>query len=165
MQMIRRLRIAAAALLIGFCPAVEAPAQNSLVNAGIITLGDFQVGAAGTAVGTPVTGLQGMLVIACQLRFFYGSGGTQANVFVQTSLDQGQTWLDLANVQFGTANGTELINVSAANGSSGPLAPTNLSLTANTVLNGPIGDRLQAVVVSTGTYGSSTLASVRCVVR
>jgi hypothetical protein len=32
----------------------------------------------------------------------------------------------------------------------------------NTTFNGPLGDRLQAVVVSTGTYAGSTLTSVRC---
>lgn len=155
----------AGALALGLLAGLGGHARADVVNPGPITLGDFQVAGAGTQTGVPVTGLQGLTALTCQVRFFYGSGGTQTNVFIQTSVDQGQSWLDLANIQFTTASLTELINLSGLTGVTTPTAPANLALTANTTFNGPLGDRLQAVVVSTGTYAGSTLGSVRCVVR
>lgn len=153
------------ALALGLLAALVPYARADIVNPGAIILGDFQLAGAGTQTGTPVTTLQGLTALTCQVRFFYGSGGTQTNVFLQSSIDQGQTWFDIANIQFTTASLTELINLSGLTGVTTPTAPVNLALTANTTFNGPLGDRLQAVVVSTGTYAGSTLASVRCVVR
>lgn len=144
------------------------PAAAQLASPGIVSLGDFQISSAGQqstpAASLPVN-LQGLTALSCQVRFFYGSGGSSVQVFVQTSLDQGQTWFDIANIGFTTSSGLEAFNLSGLNGVTTPVAPTNLSLANNTTLNGPLGDRLQAVVVSTGTYGGSTLASVRCATR
>lgn len=137
-------------------------------NPGVVPLGDFQIATAGQqatpAAQVPVN-LQGMTALSCQARFLYGSGGTQVNVFIQTSLDQGATWIDLANIQFTTSSGTEEINLSGLAAVTTPTAPGYLTLAANTTFNGPLGDRLQAQVVSQGTYGSGTLVSVRCVAR
>jgi len=145
--------------------AAPLPAAADVATPGPLTLGDFQVAAAATQTGTPVTNLQGLTALSCQARFFYGSGGTQTNVFIQTSLDQGQSWFDIANIEFTTSSGIEAINLSGLNSVTTPTAPQNLALSNNTTFNGPLGDRLQAVVVSTGTYGSNTLASVRCNAR
>ena len=147
-----------------------APARADMANPGAFGLfngsgGDFQVGAAGTQTGTPLLNLAGLDAVSLQVRFAYGTGGTQTNVFIQTSLDQGQTWFDIANIQFTTSSGIEVINLSGLNSVTTPTAPTNLTLSPNTTLNGPIGDRLQAVVVSTGTYAGGTLVSVRGVAR
>ncbi len=158
--MIRNVLAALVALaLLAIAPA------GAMNNPGAITLGDFTVGAPGTQPGTPVTSLSGLAAASCQVRFAYGSGGTKTNVYIQTSLDQGQSWFDVANIAFTLSSGVELVNVSGLDKLTTPTAPSNLALADNTVLDGPLGDRLQAVVVSTGTYGSQTLASVRCVVR
>lgn len=150
------------------------PVFAGAVNPGPFTLGDFQLGAAGTQC-TPVNpnnnglagllGLQGMNAVTFQVRFMYGSGSAQTNVYLQTSVDQGQSWFDIANIQFTTAAGVDLVNMSGLDKLTTPTAPTNLSLTQGTVLDGPLGDRLQACVVSTGTYGGGTLVSVRGVAR
>lgn len=139
-----------------------APAMN---NPGAFTLGDFQVGAAATQTGTPLTGLQGLNAVSLQVRFAYGSGGTKTNVYIQSSIDQGQSWFDVANVAFTTTGGVQLVNLSGLDKLTTPTAPNNLALPDNTVLDGPIGDRLQAVVVSTGTYGGGTLVTVRGIAR
>jgi hypothetical protein len=152
------------ALFLSAVVSALAPA-SAMNNPGALTLGDFQLGAAGTLTGTPVINLAGLNALSLQVRFAYGSGGTKTNVYIQSSADQGQTWFDVANIAFTTSSGIELVNLSGLDKLTTPTAPTNLTLADNTVLDGPIGDRLQAVVVSTGTYGGQTLVSVRGIAR
>ena len=42
--------------------------------------------------------------LVIQANFTYGSGGTSADAWVQTSLDGGTTWTDIANFHFTTAS-------------------------------------------------------------
>jgi hypothetical protein len=151
-----------------------APAAAGMQSPGIISLGDFQIGAAGQQATPqalqqgPVGGLPplaGLTALSCQIRFLWGSGGTKTNVYIQSSLDQGATWFDIANIAFTTASGSEMLNLSGMTPVTTPTPPTYLTLSDNTTVNGPLGDRIQAQVVSTGTYGGSTLASVRCATR
>jgi hypothetical protein len=132
---------------------------------GPLSLGAFTVGAAATQVGTPALNLAGMTALSCQARFAYGTGGTKTNVYIQSSLDQGQSWYDVANIAFTTSSGVADINLSGLNSVTTPTAPVSQALADNTTFNGPLGDRLQAVVVSTGTYGGQTLVSVYCNAR
>jgi hypothetical protein len=156
------MRRSIAALLALWCAVAPAAAMN---NPGPFTLGDFQIGAAGTQPGTPQLNFQGVTALSCQARFSYGAGGTNADLYIQTSLDQGASWFDIAHFQFGTASGLNGINLSGLNGITTPTALVSQALSANTTFNGPLGDRFQAVVVSTGTYTGGTLLSVRCVAR
>jgi len=164
----RRLMIAAVAAL-----ALIAPARADFVSPGVISLGDFPVTSAGQQVTPPnlqqgLSGpplLPGLTALSCQARLSYGGGGTKVNVYIQTSLDQGTSWFDIANIAFTTSGGVEVVNLSGLNSVATPQAPSNLGLADNTSLNGPLGDRLQAVIVSQGTYTGSTLASVRCALR
>jgi hypothetical protein len=132
---------------------------------GAFTLGDFTVGAAATQIGDEVDDIEGLQAVNLQVRFAYGSGGTKTNVYIQTSIDQGQSWFDIANIAFTTTAGVEVVNLSALIAVTTPVAPVNLALADNTTLNGLIGDRLRAVVVSTGTYSGQTLVSVRGTAR
>ena len=43
--------------------------------------------------------------------FTYGSGGTSADVYVQTSFDGGTTWVDICNFHFTTASASKLFNL------------------------------------------------------
>src|SRR5258707_14451521 len=45
--------------------------------------------------------------------FTYGSGGTTAKAWVQTSMDEGTTWIDVAPLSFTTATLRQIYNVSA----------------------------------------------------
>ncbi len=130
---------------------------------GTFSLGDFTLDVPATQTGTPVTGLAGMAVAAVQARFAPGGGGTGCTVFLQTSFDQGQTWVDLAALGFGAAGGVLLASV--AGGPLAPQAPTDCGLAAGTILSGPLGDRLRAKLVSTGTFTGSTLCSVWVAIR
>ena len=143
-------------------------------NPGPFTLGDFQIGAAGQYGGqNPTQGapgaspvvldLEGMNACSLQLRFSGGAGST-CTVYIQTSIDQQQSWFDIACVEFTTAAAVEVLNLSGLDKAT-PSAPTNLTLTAGTVLDGPLGDCLQMVAVTTGSYPAATLLSGRGVAR
>jgi hypothetical protein len=127
--------------------------------------GAFQIVGPGILIGDWVTGLAGVLSASFQAQLLNGNGGTNGNVYLQTSLDQGQTPIDIAAFQFGAASATEIVNLSALTPKPTPLAPTNQSLAPGSTIDGVLGDRLRAVVVVTGTYGLSTLLNVTGVVR
>lgn len=159
----RRFIAIAAALLLALSPALafDSPGPFALQLAG----SDFAIGAAATQTGTPLTGLSGIKSASFQVCFAWGSAGTQVNVFLRTSLDQGQTWFDVANIEFTNSSGCALVNLSAETPVTTPIAPSYLTLGNNATVNGFLGDRLEAVVVSQGTYGGSSLVSVRGTAR
>jgi hypothetical protein len=132
---------------------------------GVYDLGDFTITAAATATGTAVTDLDGMLAGCVQLRFVYGSGGTNATAYVQTSADQGTTWVDIASVLFELANETKLLNFSALTPKTTQVTPTDGALSADTAVDGLLTDRMRVKVISTGTYAGSTILSARLVAR
>lgn len=132
---------------------------------GIKDLGDFAITAADTQAGTPVTGLDGMSAATLQLRLAYGSAGTTVRAYVQTSLDQGSTWIDLACVLFGTASEVAVLNFSGLTPKTTAVVPTDGAMTDDTAVDGILGDRLRVKVVSTGTYAGSTVLSARASVR
>lgn len=130
---------------------------------GTFSLGDFSIGAAATQIGDVVDDLSGALAITISARLAYGSGGTSCYAVVETSLDQGVTWVQIARFDFTTSGLQKLLTVS---GLTPRIAAANAgSLSADTALDGTIGDRLRATVVSTGTYAGSTVLSVRANVR
>jgi hypothetical protein len=136
----------------------------ALDNPGSFTLGDFQIGIAGQQNGKPVCNLQGMTAASLQLRLSSAAGGTSINVFIQTTLDQGQSWFDVTCVQFTTTPGVQVLNLSGLD-KAAPSSPTSLGLTPGTILDGPLGDSLQAIVISEGTYTGAPLVSVRGIAR
>lgn len=132
-------------------------------NAGIYTLisDEIKTAVAG-AEYTPITGLDGIAgatLVAC---FGYGSGGTSVAAKVQTSLDGGSTWQDVAFFSFTTASAIKTANLSG-------LTPVDVGayadLSADGVNDGLLGDRLRVVVTSVGTYAGSTTLSIRLAAR
>lgn len=91
-----------------------------------------------------------------QAVFTYGSGGTSATAYVQTSFDGGTTWIDIASFGFTTASATKVVNLSALNSVTTVYTPTDGSLSSNTVKDGLIGPRLRVKYTTVGTYGGST---------
>lgn len=125
-----------------------------------------------TVITTAVTGQEspltllapGLRSLALQAHFQYGSGGTTAKARVQTSLDGGTTWVDVACFAFTTSAARK----AAALHARAPLAPTDVTdgaLADNTVLNGPLGDRLRVKLTTTGTYGGNTRLTVTGVAK
>jgi hypothetical protein len=136
-----------------------------MLTPGYQSLGNFTITAADTYAGDAVDGLEGVLALTVALRFVYGSGGTNAKAYVQTSFDDGTTWVDIACVLFETANETRLLNFSGLTPKTTQVTPTDGSLSDDTAVDGLLGDQVRVKVVSTGTYAGSTLLSASFVAR
>lgn len=145
------------------------------MNPGIYDLGDSAIGAAVTSeVITRATSgggtaeefigdLEGAQGVALQANFAYGGGGTTVKVDIETSLDQGFSWIPIARFAFATASAKHIMNVTAATERLTPYSPVPLA--DDIAVGGMLGDRLRAKLTSTGTYTGNTSISVRAVVR
>lgn len=111
-----------------------------------------------TQIYTAIEDLDGMTEAAIQAIFTYGSGGTTAIVKVQTSFDGGELWHDIARMDFATTSAVKYANLSARLSKA---VTSYADLSAEGVFDAVLGDRLRAVVTTTGTYAGSTLLVVR----
>jgi hypothetical protein len=140
---------------------------------GVYNLGDYALTTAVTGhvitdAGDGVeyiSGLDGMLAATLQIKFSYGSGGTTAKVYVQTSLDQGSTWIDVYCATFTTASATKIVNLSGLTPKTTAATPTDGALTDDTCVDGILGDRFRTKTATTGTYAGSTTISARMQAR
>lgn len=139
---------------------------------GIYSLGDVTITTAATYVGTlststpPVqTGLDGMTGATVELRLAYGSGGTSGVAYVQTSLDEGTTWVDIASMAFTTASKSRVWNFSGLTPRTTAYTPTDGALADDTAVDGMLGDRLRLKIVTTGTYAGNTILTGRFAAR
>ena len=82
-------------------------------------------------------------------------GGTTMKAWVQTSLDGGATWYDIANFAFTTSSGIKLHNLDGR-ATVANATPTSGTMADNTVQHGLIGERFRALVTTTGTYSAGT---------
>jgi len=165
----RMIRNALAA--IGVCIAAAAGAAP----AGLYNLGDSAVTAAVTAqvitsgvssqgvAQAFISKLEGSSAATIQANFTYGSGGTTLKVDIETSLDQGTTWVPICRFAFTTASAEKVANVSGMTPKIAAYTPVTLS--DDVCVDGILGDRVRAKVTSTGTYAGNTSISVRAAVR
>lgn len=124
-----------------------------------------------TAITTAVAGAVGQVVqlrggpgsgqvpnnLAFQWTFTYGSGGTTVNAWLQTSLDGGGTWCDVASpAQFATTSARVAGSVISAI-SFAQTAATDGTLAAGTLNNGLFGPLWRVKYTSVGTYAGTTL--------
>lgn len=87
--------------------------------------------------------------------FDYGSGGTSAKFYLQSSADGGTTWFDVASLAHTTADLRRVVSLDCT--AAGTLATAqDAALTDNTKLDGLLGDRLRLKYTTTGTYAGST---------
>jgi hypothetical protein len=87
--------------------------------------------------------------------FAYGSGGTTVKAWVQTSLDGGLSWIDIASFAFTTTAGKRAYHLTGAAVTS-IATPSDGSLSDNTAVNGLLGAQLRVKVTTTGTYAGAT---------
>ncbi|HPS70503.1 MAG TPA: hypothetical protein PLO19_07165 [Candidatus Cryosericum sp.] len=92
--------------------------------------------------------------------FTYGSGGTTAKAWLQTSFDDGATWVDVANFAGTTSTLSKLYNFSGLTPVTTAATITDGSLADNTVIDGLLGDKFRVKVTTTGTYAGSTTLKV-----
>jgi hypothetical protein len=120
---------------------------------------DLTAMGAGTFTSDEVSIPYGADLLACQAVFTRAGGGTTTDVFIQTSLDNGSTWIDLVQWAFVTTTVTKISAVRSSIAMAANVTPTDGGLSDNTILDGLIGDRLRAKTVVVGTYtGASALA-------
>ena len=145
----------AAALSCAALLALAAPAHAvNLLNKTITTFNT-------AAVTTPLQFLRGAPpVLQLQANFTYGSGGTSVDAYVQTTLDGGTTWIDIAEFSFTTTSGRKVVAIPTALGVPIVYTATDGSLAANTALSGLLGSQIRVKYTTVGTYATSTKLSI-----
>ena len=119
----------------------------------------------GIVVGAAVTGFGAVKYLACQAVFTYGSAGTTAKFWVQTSLDQGVTWIDIMSFAFTTATLSKVSAVTTTTALAAAVTPASATLADNTILSGLIGDQLRVLSTTTGTYAGGTTIAIGAVTK
>ncbi len=122
-------------------------------------------GAVTGAVGPVVRLRGGLQVLALQAAFAYGSGGTSVKAWVQTSLDGGAAWLDVAAFAFTTTAGRRLSVLHLATPVAANVTPSDGALADNTILDGVLGDLVRVKYTTTGTYAGNTALEVRALAK
>ena len=109
------------------------------------------------SVQTAITGLTPRQALTVQAAFTYvASAATSVDAYVQSSINGGVTWFDVAEFNFTTASATKYQNVNADTAVNTATALTDGTMTANTSINGFLGDQLRVKITSVGTYGAGT---------
>jgi hypothetical protein len=91
--------------------------------------------------------------------FAYGSGGTTAKAWVQTSFDGGVTWMDIASFAFTTAAAQRVYHLTAV-AVTAIATPTEGTLANNTSVNGFLGGQFRVKYTTTGTYAGATSLAI-----
>lgn len=134
-------------------------------NPGDYSLCDLAVSAALTGVAqTPIQNLEGMIAATIEAKLSYGSGGTSLKAYVQVTLDDGQTWIDVASFAFTTASAIRIVNISGLTPKTTAVTPTDGSLADDTVVDGILGSAMRVKLTSVGTY-INTILSVKVSAR
>lgn len=89
--------------------------------------------------------------LALWCEFVRVGGGTTAKAWVQTSFNDGVSWVDIASFAFTTTNATRFYHLTAAAVTS-IATPTDGTLADNTSVNGLLGAQYRVKVTTVGTY-------------
>jgi len=115
---------------------------------------------AGTYTSDAISIPMGASVIMTQAAFVRGGGGTTCDVFIQTSVDNGTSWIDVMQFAFATTTVTKISGVRPYIALAANVTPSDGGLSDNTILDGVIGDRLRVKTVVVGTYSSTSTLDV-----
>jgi hypothetical protein len=100
-----------------------------------------------------------VLALSLQANLVYSGGGTSVDAYVQSTLDGGVTWFDIANFHFTTSSAIKQYNLSGQTPVTTARTPSDGSLASNTSLDGIWGNWFRAKYVIVGTYtGINTLS-------
>ena len=125
-----------------------------------INMAAATIGAGATVTTTPTTLLAGMKYLVAEAQFVRAAGGTDCKAYVQTSLDQGVTWIDIMCFAFTTSTASKVSAVSSTIALAAAVTPGDAALSDNTILNGLLGDQVRVKYISTGTYTGATTLQV-----
>jgi len=131
---------------------------------GVYDLGDLPITVSAIYEGDWVVELDGMIGATIQVTVRIGTPGIKLQVYVQTSLDDGSTPIDLGCLAFTDTGATRLLNFSGLTPKLTAVVPTDGAIPDNTAIDGFLGSSLRIKVVSDGTYGD-TLVTARSAVR
>jgi hypothetical protein len=120
------------------------------------TLGEFAFTTPVTNSGpAAITGLGRILALSLTCVFTATGGGIGVRVYVQSSLDGGNTYFDAVCFTFGNTSGVLRANLDGC-AQVAPTAPSAGALADNTCAHGLLGEHLRFVVTSTGTFSAGT---------
>ncbi len=113
----------------------------------------------------PISGLYGMKQLSVEANFVYGSGGTTVDVWLQTSLDGGSNWIDIAQFAFLTTSLRKVhtVAIDAVVATRTNVTPLDGTLGDNLIQDGILGDRLRVKLTTVGTYAGDTTLTVNFV--
>jgi hypothetical protein len=135
----------------------------------VVLLNALPITAAVAAVTTtPIKVLSGALYLGAHGIFTFGSGGTNAKFWLQTSFDGGTSWIDILNMAFLVATLQKVGSVSAhliAGVAGTVVAPTDGTLADDTTRQGLLGTQLRVKYTTTGTYAGGTTISINAVLK
>ena len=118
-----------------------------------------------TTNGGPVVDLTDIVVATFSAVFTYGSGGTTAKFWIQTTFDGGVTWVDVAQFAFATASAKAISSLKAVTAVAANYTPTDATLADNTIKDGLLGDQLRVKYTTTGTYAGGTTIRIDAVTK
>jgi len=113
--------------------------------------------AAGPTIHGPWGGYHGLTGIVVEAKFVYGANGTDVTAHLQTSLDNGDSWIDIMAFHFLVASLRSVMAVVHGLQAT-PVTPKDVALADDTAQNLIIGDLFQVSLTTTGNYtGTTTL--------
>lgn len=112
------------------------------------TLAAAVTGDTTTPVAMPIGRVEALTLFASFVR---AGGGTDAKAWVQTSLDGGTSWVDIACFAFTTTTADRMYNLTAA-AVTAIATPTDGTLADNTSVTGFLGALYRTKLTTTGTY-------------
>lgn len=108
---------------------------------------------------SPTVKLENVNHLTVQAKLTYGSGGTNVTAWLQTSIDNAATWIDIAGFQFTTATATKVYSLTRTAVTT-VYTPTDGTISANTAKDGIFGSQYRVKYTTTGTYAGSTTLKV-----
>lgn len=119
--------------------------------------GEVITSASGDAYASELGDAEGATIT---VNFTFGSGGATLKVAIDTSLDQGDSWIEVARFAFTTASKKKVINLSTETPLTTPYEPVALS--DDTCKDGVFGDLWRArKIVGATPYAGNSAVSVR----
>ena len=117
-----------------------------------VLVNQVTIAGAETVIGGTIGLDHGTTALAALAKLVVAGGGTTVDVYIQTSLDRGVTWIDIMNLTFTTATASKVSAVNTAVALAAAGTPGDGALADNSILNGLLGDRIRAKFVVAGTY-------------
>lgn len=108
-----------------------------------------------TQAEASVSGYGKPLALTLLASFTTTGGGASCKGWVQTSLDGGATWVDIACFAFGASSAVKYANLNLMQ-PAGVAVPTSGALADDAVLHGLMGDMVRVLRTSTGAYNAGS---------